>query len=89
MTIICKRGGFRIHEAIGCGWVGLPLVKKGAKIEIEKRNKNMYVVRRVSWNRFLVNKLVYGIIILKFYVCGTITQILGNLRRIRTITHAI
>ncbi len=26
-----------------------------------KRNKNMYIERRVSRNRFLVNKLVYGI----------------------------
>ncbi len=49
----------------------------------------MYVEKRVSRCRFLVNKLVYGIILLKFYVRGTITQILGNLRRMRTITHAI
>ncbi len=32
---------------------------------------------------FLVNELVYGIILLKFYVRGTITQILGNLKRMR------
>ncbi len=49
----------------------------------------MYVEKRVSRCRFLLNKLVYGIILLKFYVRGTITQILGNWRRMRTITHAI
>ncbi len=49
----------------------------------------MYVERRVSRCRFLVhvNKLVYGINLLKFYVCGTITQILGNLRRMHTNYH--
>ncbi len=38
---------------------------------------------------FLVNGLVYGINLLKFYVRSTITHILGNLKRMRTITHAI
>ncbi len=32
-------------------------------------------------NIFLVNGLVYGINLLKFYVRGTITHILGNLER--------
>ncbi len=41
--------------------------------------------------RVLVNGLVYGINLLKFYVRSTITHniILGNLKRMRTITHAI
>ncbi len=33
--------------------------------------------------------VVYGINLLKFYVRSTITHILGNLKRMRTITHAI
>ena len=28
-TVICKSG-----ESIGCGWVGLPMGEKGAKIEV-------------------------------------------------------
>ncbi len=39
-------------------------------------------------NIFLVNGPVYGINLLKFYVRSTITHILGNLKRMRTITHA-
>ncbi len=37
----------------------------------------------------IVNKLVYGIILLKFYVRGTITQILGNLKRMQVASSPV